>query len=65
MVIGINRKRQDPLERLAEELIKETKRSKGMRKNVTRLQRRVERLEELMREFKFDGVRRYDASKRS
>jgi len=43
MVIGINRKKQDPFERLAELLADETKNMKGMRRDVTNLQRRVNR----------------------
>jgi len=43
MVIGINRKKQDPFERLAELLADETQNSKGMRRDVTQLQRRIDR----------------------
>jgi len=63
MVIGINQTRKDKIERIAELLADETQNSKGMRKQVTRLQRRVERLEELMMTLTPAGVKRYNTDK--
>jgi len=51
MVIGINRTRKDKLERLIELLADETQNSKGMRRDVTRLQRRVDQLEKVVKEL--------------
>jgi len=61
MVLGVNRKKQNPIERLTELLSDETKNMKGMRRDVTDLQARIERMEKIMKSFERSAVRRYDA----
>jgi len=48
MVFGVNRKKQNPIDRLIELLSDETKNMKGMRRDVTDLQERIERMEDAL-----------------
>jgi len=61
MVFGVSRKKQNPIEILIELLSDETKNMKGMRRDVTDLQARIERMEKIMKSFERSAVRRYDA----
>jgi len=48
MVLGVNRKKQNPIEKLIELLSDETKNMKGIRKDVNDLQERIERMEDAL-----------------
>jgi len=62
MVFGVNRKKQNPIDRLIELLSDETKNMKGMRRDVTDLQERIERMEDALDIFERAGFRRREAN---